>query len=129
MPASLRPLSTGELLDKTFSLYRQNFVLFFGIAVLPQAALFLFIILGGLVFGVGASRAPGTSALLGAGIAIGLAYVVGSLIAAAVTQTATTFAVSALYLEQPTGITKAFSAAKRRMLAVIGVTIVFGIAL
>ena len=27
MPASLRPLSTGELLDKTFTLYRQNFPL------------------------------------------------------------------------------------------------------
>jgi len=39
MPASLRPLSTGELLDKTSALYRQNFALFAGIAAfaLPGA--------------------------------------------------------------------------------------------
>jgi len=32
----LRPLSIGELLDRTFSLYRRNFLLFIGIAALPQ---------------------------------------------------------------------------------------------
>src|SRR5271168_4985940 len=32
----LRPLSVGELLDRTFSLYRQNFLLFFGISAIPH---------------------------------------------------------------------------------------------
>jgi hypothetical protein len=32
----LRPMSTGEILDRTFNLYRNNFVLLAGIAVLPQ---------------------------------------------------------------------------------------------
>lgn len=32
----LRPLSIGELLDRTFSLYRRNFALFIGIAAIPQ---------------------------------------------------------------------------------------------
>jgi hypothetical protein len=32
----LRPLSLGEILDRTFSLYRQHFVLFVGITALPQ---------------------------------------------------------------------------------------------
>src|SRR5437667_4507368 len=32
----LRPLSLGELLDRTFSLYREHFWLFAGIMVLPQ---------------------------------------------------------------------------------------------
>ncbi len=32
----LRPLSIGELLDRTFSLYRRNFLLFVGISALPQ---------------------------------------------------------------------------------------------
>jgi hypothetical protein len=27
----LRPLSLGEILDRTFTLYRRNFLLFFGI--------------------------------------------------------------------------------------------------
>src|SRR5690349_6399407 len=33
----LRPLSTGEVLDRTFQLYRSRFVLFVGIALLPAA--------------------------------------------------------------------------------------------
>ncbi len=37
----LRPLSLGEILDRTFSLYRQNFLLFVGITALPQ-----FLVLG-----------------------------------------------------------------------------------
>jgi hypothetical protein len=31
----LRPLSLGELLDRTFSLYRRNFWLFLGILRIP----------------------------------------------------------------------------------------------
>jgi hypothetical protein len=33
----LRPMSTGELLDRTLALYRKNFLLFVGIAVVTQA--------------------------------------------------------------------------------------------
>jgi hypothetical protein len=32
----LRPLSLGEVLDRTFSLYRRNFLLFLGIAAIPE---------------------------------------------------------------------------------------------
>jgi hypothetical protein len=32
----LRPLSLGEILDRTFSLYRSNFILFMGITAIPQ---------------------------------------------------------------------------------------------
>ena len=37
MPApDLCPLSLGEILDRTFSLYRRNFLLFVGITAIPQ---------------------------------------------------------------------------------------------
>jgi hypothetical protein len=36
-PADLRPLTLGELLDRTFSLYRANFWLFVGIMAIPSA--------------------------------------------------------------------------------------------
>ena len=39
MSASLRPLTTGQLLDRTFHIYRQNFILFAGISALPHAFL------------------------------------------------------------------------------------------
>ena len=32
----LRPLTVGEILDRTFTLYRRNFLLFIGITALPQ---------------------------------------------------------------------------------------------
>lgn len=37
MDSFLRPMSTSEILDRTFNLYRNNFLLFAGIAVLPAA--------------------------------------------------------------------------------------------
>jgi MFS family permease len=37
MDLTLRPLSTSQVLDRTFSLYRQNFLLFAGITALPAA--------------------------------------------------------------------------------------------
>ncbi len=35
----LRPLSLGELLDRTFFLYRRHFLLFIGIAAVPYLVL------------------------------------------------------------------------------------------
>ena len=42
MNTALRPLSTGELLDRTFSLYRSHFGLFVGIFGLPHLVVFAF---------------------------------------------------------------------------------------
>jgi hypothetical protein len=39
MNEALRPLTLGEILDRTFQLYRRNFVLFAGIAALPMLVL------------------------------------------------------------------------------------------
>jgi Membrane domain of glycerophosphoryl diester phosphodiesterase len=41
MNLDLRPMSTSQVLDRTFSLYRANFLLFAGIAALPPALGFL----------------------------------------------------------------------------------------
>jgi len=122
MPAPLRPLSTGELLDKTFTVYRQNFGVFFGIAILPQLALYAVLTI------MGVSLKGRSAAAAGAAIGAALLYFAGSIIAGAVTQAATTFAVSSVYLDQPTSVRSAYSHAKGRILAVIGVTIMFAIA-
>lgn len=39
MQAALRPMNPGEILDRTFAIYRKNFLLFGGIAVLPAAVM------------------------------------------------------------------------------------------
>ena len=41
METALRPMSTSQVLDRTFSLYRTNFLLFAGIAALPPALLMI----------------------------------------------------------------------------------------
>jgi hypothetical protein len=40
MTAALRPMNTGELLDRAFEIYRKNLAVFAGIAALPSAAMF-----------------------------------------------------------------------------------------
>ena len=42
MTASLRPMSLGELLDRTFFLYRKHFLLFVGIIAFPHLAVLAF---------------------------------------------------------------------------------------
>ena len=46
MDLALRPMSTSQILDRTFQLYRRNFVLFAGIATLPPALLLVAQLLG-----------------------------------------------------------------------------------
>src|SRR5262249_16845059 len=59
-PSPLVPMNTGELLDRTFSLYRNNFLLFAGIMLFPSLFMFaagLFTTLAGknpILAGVGA---------------------------------------------------------------------------
>ena len=47
----LRPLSLGELLDRTFFLYRRNFLLFVGIAAIPYSR-FLPVLIGAFLYGL-----------------------------------------------------------------------------
>ncbi|PYV11272.1 MAG: hypothetical protein DMG23_04795, partial [Acidobacteria bacterium] len=63
----LRPLSFGELLDRTFSLYRRHFWVFVGIMAIPQ----LFIVAWAMLWQSLQSFAPasrsGTSLVMGPG--------------------------------------------------------------
>jgi hypothetical protein len=133
MPASLRPLSTGELLDKTFTLYRQNFLLFFGIAALPQVALFVLVsIMTELMLAAQRTRSVGVSRVGLALVIVVLFYWIGAVIAAGITQAATTFAVSSLHLQEATGIKAAYARVKGlvgrtiNVLLSVGLRVVFG---
>jgi hypothetical protein len=129
MPASLRPLSTGELLDKTFSLYRTNFPLFFGIAALPNLVLLIVqLTTNGLLRSAG--QVQTTSAVAGrllAGFLGLIVYLICAVIAASVNQAATIFAVSSLYLEEPTGIQAAYARVKGLIWRTVSVGISVGL--
>jgi hypothetical protein len=120
MAEPLRPLSTGELLDRTFTLYRQNFKLFVSVAIVGPIALFV----GQMALvmaGVSKQSAPGmiqSPALAGAAVGIGIIfYLMGQSISAA----ASIRAVAAVYLEKAITAREAFAAVKGRVPRVIGV--------
>jgi hypothetical protein len=117
MTEPLRPLSTGQLLDRTFSLYRQHFVLFVGIAALAPA---LYLAMQALIIGTTAAGPvrPATS------ISAGVLLVVGALVwmfGLAITHATTIQAVAAVHLGRTVGIREAYSSLKGRYGRIIGV--------
>lgn len=108
----LRPLSTGEILDRTFFLYRSRFWLYVGLAALP-AGISVLGSIGKLAYFHFRSPTPaqaGVVAMVGAAFA--LLASIPSFIAYSVTQAATVSAVSAVYLGEETSIGAAFAAVR-----------------
>jgi len=123
MTTALRPLSTGELLDRTFSLYRSHFGLFVGIFALPYMAVVAFQLVG-LVFQSSTPKLP--NILLTMIWSVGVWLLI--LVVSAVSQAATVVAVSNLYLERPASVTDSFSAVKGQVLGVMGLSFLVSMA-
>jgi hypothetical protein len=131
----LRPMSLGEVLDRTFSLYKRNFWLFIGITALPFVVLLVLRV--GIATlqsaNIAVSRTGGnppvfspgmfTSAMT-AGIVFGLIYLL--LLGAA--QAATVFAVSDLYLGRPASVRGSYGRVGGKALRVIFILILVGLA-
>jgi hypothetical protein len=135
----LRPLSLGEILDRTFTLYRAYFVLFLGISAIPRvlvlilnlAQVFVLIPMG-IGLGGNTPRAPGpTAELVGGLVAYGilaiLAIVVG-IVVVLLTQGATIIAVSELYLGRSITIADSFRRVRGDLGTLLGVVILNGLA-
>lgn len=111
MTTALRPMSTGELLDRAFNLYRNNFPLFAGIsalaAIILVAATVLLVVLGISVPTPGARIDPRTAlgGLMIYFVVIGLFYLVGASLATG----ATIYAVSKAHLGQAVTIGESYS--------------------
>ena len=123
----LRPLSTGELLDRTFSIYRRNFVLFFAIAAVPQLLLF-----GGQLGIVLASGRTVMGAIINASDGLLFSMLVLPvtiifLLVSATSQGATISAVSAMYMGRQTTIAESFAAMKGKIARTAGVWFVTGL--
>jgi len=120
----LRPLSLGELLDRTFSLYRNHFWLFVGITAIPQL-----ILLGPALMIDAASSFTGENPLV-AGLTVGLLTLLvglGTLIAYGLTQAATVFAVSEVYLGRSISIRESYNRVYGDIGRVIFVLILVGV--
>jgi hypothetical protein len=126
----LRPMTLGEVLDRTFKLYRSNFWLFAGIIALPFLVLLLINIgissLAPGVKGVAAGTVPSPGlafSMIGGGLTFGLLYLF--LLGAA--QAATVFAVSDLFLGRPTGLRDCYRRVGAKALRVILILILTGL--
>jgi len=126
----LRPMSLGEVLDRTFTLYREHFLLFAGITSLPYLGLLAFRFLA-LLAQRSAIRGAGSAPSLGAigGILLG-SFGVGILmiLAVGIAHAATVWTVSELYLGRNPTVRDAYANSKSRALAVVGISIMVGIA-
>jgi hypothetical protein len=96
----LRPLSLGELLDRTFFLYRRNFLLFIGISAAPYLILMFAglapVLLAGLARGSRAPSAAQAIGMAGVGIVALLAFL-AFFVALLFSMGATVFAVAEFY--------------------------------
>ena len=120
---SLRPLSTGELLDRTFSLYRSRFLLFAGLIAVTHLALVLMHLVG-LVLQPRPATPLGFSgaSLLWLGLTL-----IAALAVTAASQGATVIAVSHVYLGRPITVAGALGRIRRQIAPIAMTMIVIGL--
>lgn len=133
MDSVLRPMSTSQVLDRTFYLYRRNFWLFAGIAIVAPTLTILAGLLQLWYFGMPLTPNPGTAdpevirvffrdmmtrGLIGMILGV-TAYAVGYSIAAG----ATVYAVSMLHLGKSTSIGQAYARIKPMFGRILGLVV------
>lgn len=119
MVTVLRPLSTSELLDRTFHVYRNNFLLFVGIMAVPQLIVLVLQLMRAVTLtGRPVERFDPLAIVAG----------VCSYIAIQISAAATVMAVSNIHLDRPVSIGVAFSSARSSMFRVALITLAIGIA-
>jgi hypothetical protein len=122
----LRPMSLGEVLDQTFTLYRENFLLFAGITALPYLVSLVFkfgllLLQRGAI--AGTARNIVSPGMVGEIIAGGMGSFLLLYLMIGVAQSATVSAVSDLYLGRPTSVRDAYDQSKGKIMTVFAVMI------
>lgn len=117
----LRPLSIGDILDRTFSLYRRHFFLFVGIAGIPQL----------LVLGLSLAQIllPRNAVNISATVMLSLLYLIVALVAYLFSQGGTLLAVSDLYLGRTTTIAESLRSIWGDLASLFGVIVLSGLAI
>jgi hypothetical protein len=119
----LRPLTLGELLDRSFLLYRRNFWLFVGIMAIPSAFSVPFSVIFFSVRGPTVSNGkPGPGYAAGT-VLFGLAFVVLFWIVYAMAIGAATYAVSETYLGQKATVRGSYGKVRGKFWKIFGVVL------
>ena len=126
----LRPLSTGEILDRTFALYRQRFWLYCGLAAIAAAfgtlvQLGQMMYMGGIM-GTAQQKVPvqptaASIKVLLIGMVVTIAASLFHFFAYSLTQAATVSAVSSIYLGHETSMSIAFKAVRGKWYRFAGI--------
>jgi hypothetical protein len=129
----LRPMSLGEVLDRTFSLYKRNFWLFAGIVSLPYLLLLL-VNLGVAQMGKGAAVDGAQGGLPSAGMLAGAAaggftILVFYFLLTGAAHAATIFAVSDLYLGHTPSLRNAYGRVGTKVFRILLLFLIFFITL
>jgi Membrane domain of glycerophosphoryl diester phosphodiesterase len=127
----LRPMTLGEVLDRTFTLYRENFLLFAGIAAFPYLVMLIFNF-GLLLFASQSAATSGprlpSSGLVG-GVVLGtFGALLLMLVLVGIAQAATVSAVSELFLGRQTTVGESYARAKDKILRVLAIMIMTALA-
>ena len=117
MATVLRPLSTSELLDRTFHLYRNRFLVFISIAAIPQLIVLALRLWNAATLTEGQLRRLNWNSITAAVI---------SWLALEFSVAATTIAVSNLHLDRPVSVGSAFNTAKSSVIRVIVLSLIIG---
>ncbi len=132
----LRPLSLGEILDRTFSLYRRHFLLFLVITVLPYLLIPACILLSSLLpaamttttVGAAQPRPSVPFIFMVLAIVVVLPAVLIGLGICFLAQGASVYAVSELYFGRTTTIAACLRRVRGRILNLFGVALLNGLA-
>jgi hypothetical protein len=119
----LRPMSIGEILDRTASLYRENFVLFFGIAAVPHLLMMAWT-LPRLTHTLSRTLSP-TQRFEQTMLSLAL-FVVDAHVVYFFAQGATAYAVSELYLGRRISILTSIRRLGTRTWSLVGCTVLSG---
>jgi hypothetical protein len=120
MATELRLMNTSELLDRTFFLYRKHFLLFIGIAALPNLVLLMFqLVQVGMQSSSTATVAMKFLALL--------ITLLANLVTMSIVQAATVVAVSDVHLGHTSGIGVAYAGMRDCWFDILLVIIIVGI--
>lgn len=128
MQETLRPMSTGELMDRTLGLYKRNFKLFVGIASLGPATQLIFQLatVGSASLQAGSSTRVNPFSAVGVGFGL-LAGILIMLAGMAIAHAATVRAVAAVHLGRSITIGEAYKSLKGRIWRVLGVFVCMGL--
>ncbi len=134
--ADLRPLGLGELLDRTFTLYRNHFWLFVGIMAVPQLLVFAIGLVGVAIGSIvpppvrrgslDSVAGPGVAVIVG-GVLFGLLLAFAFLAVYVLAQAATVSAVSEIYLGRTTSVRQAYARVRRKVWRLIGVLLLISL--